>query len=125
MQLSSNLNSKGMNFSLVFSDFKQLTKVGLSLSVVFSSLAGYLFLRCSRAYSRLICKQGIDISSTHDVLKRRLFVDRPVEQLLPHDFVCVWISFATISFFVIVGYLFCADICVLRLVDSEVCARCN
>lgn len=27
---------------MVFSDFKQLTKVGLSLSVVFSSLAGYL-----------------------------------------------------------------------------------
>lgn len=31
-----------MNFSSVFKDFKQLTKVGLSLSVVFSSLAGYL-----------------------------------------------------------------------------------
>ncbi|WP_457616312.1 heme o synthase [Lutibacter sp.] len=31
-----------MNFSAIFSDFKQLTKVGLSLSVVFSSLAGYL-----------------------------------------------------------------------------------
>jgi protoheme IX farnesyltransferase len=31
-----------VNFSAVFSDFKQLTKVGLSLSVVFSSLAGYL-----------------------------------------------------------------------------------
>ena len=34
--------SKNMNFSAIFSDFKQLTKVGLSLSVVFSSLAGYL-----------------------------------------------------------------------------------
>ncbi len=31
-----------MNFSAIFNDFKQLTKVGLSLSVVFSSLAGYL-----------------------------------------------------------------------------------
>ncbi|TEW74126.1 protoheme IX farnesyltransferase [Gramella jeungdoensis] len=31
-----------MNFTAIFSDFKQLTKVGLSLSVVFSSLAGYL-----------------------------------------------------------------------------------
>jgi protoheme IX farnesyltransferase len=31
-----------MNFTSIFSDFKQLTKVGLSLSVVFSSLAGYL-----------------------------------------------------------------------------------
>jgi len=31
-----------INFSSVFKDFKQLTKVGLSLSVVFSSLAGYL-----------------------------------------------------------------------------------
>lgn len=31
-----------MNFSAIFIDFKQLTKVGLSLSVVFSSLAGYL-----------------------------------------------------------------------------------
>tara|TARA_R110001583_G_scaffold177176_2_gene332176 strand:+ start:202 stop:1074 length:873 start_codon:yes stop_codon:yes gene_type:complete len=31
-----------VNFSSVFNDFKQLTKVGLSLSVVFSSLAGYL-----------------------------------------------------------------------------------
>ena len=31
-----------MSFSAIFSDFKQLTKVGLSLSVVFSSLAGYL-----------------------------------------------------------------------------------
>ena len=34
--------SKNMNFSAIFNDFKQLTKVGLSLSVVFSSLAGYL-----------------------------------------------------------------------------------
>ena len=31
-----------MTFSAAFNDFKQLTKVGLSLSVVFSSLAGYL-----------------------------------------------------------------------------------
>ncbi|NOR28554.1 MAG: protoheme IX farnesyltransferase [Lutibacter sp.] len=31
-----------VNFSAIFNDFKQLTKVGLSLSVVFSSLAGYL-----------------------------------------------------------------------------------
>ena len=30
------------SFNAVFGDFKQLTKVGLSLSVVFSSLAGYL-----------------------------------------------------------------------------------
>lgn len=42
MQVSSDSISKKMNFSIVFSDFKQLTKVGLSLSVVFSSLAGYL-----------------------------------------------------------------------------------
>ena len=35
------INNK-VNFSAIFSDFKQLTKVGLSLSVVFSSLAGYL-----------------------------------------------------------------------------------
>ncbi|WP_372745003.1 heme o synthase [Lutibacter sp.] len=42
MQLSSNSISKKMTFSAVFNDFKQLTKVGLSLSVVFSSLAGYL-----------------------------------------------------------------------------------
>lgn len=31
-----------VTFSSAFSDFKQLTKVGLSLSVVFSSIAGYL-----------------------------------------------------------------------------------
>ena len=31
-----------LSFSSAFSDFKQLTKVGLSLSVVFSSIAGYL-----------------------------------------------------------------------------------
>lgn len=31
-----------MTFSSALSDFKQLTKVGLSLSVVFSSIAGYL-----------------------------------------------------------------------------------
>ncbi len=42
MQVSSDSILKKMNFSIVFSDFKQLTKVGLSLSVVFSSLAGYL-----------------------------------------------------------------------------------
>jgi protoheme IX farnesyltransferase len=42
MQISSNSISKKLNFSSVFSDFKQLTKVGLSLSVVFSSIAGYL-----------------------------------------------------------------------------------
>jgi len=37
-----NNQNKGSIFSSVFSDFKQLTKVGLSLSVVFSSIAGYL-----------------------------------------------------------------------------------
>ena len=42
MQLSTNSLSEKMTFSAVFNDFKQLTKVGLSLSVVFSSLAGYL-----------------------------------------------------------------------------------
>ncbi len=34
--------NKAITFSSAFSDFKQLTKVGLSLSVVFSSIAGYL-----------------------------------------------------------------------------------
>jgi heme o synthase len=42
MQVSSNSTNKLMNLSAIFNDFKQLTKVGLSLSVVFSSLAGYL-----------------------------------------------------------------------------------
>jgi protoheme IX farnesyltransferase len=42
MQITSNYILKKVNFSAIFSDFKQLTKVGLSLSVVFSSLAGYL-----------------------------------------------------------------------------------
>lgn len=42
MSETSNLSVKKLNFSAVFTDFKQLTKVGLSLSVVFSSLAGYL-----------------------------------------------------------------------------------
>jgi protoheme IX farnesyltransferase len=42
MQVTSNSNSKTMNFNAIFQDFKQLTKFGLSLSVVFSSLAGYL-----------------------------------------------------------------------------------
>jgi len=42
MQITSNSIPNKVNFSSVFKDFKQLTKVGLSLSVVFSSLAGYL-----------------------------------------------------------------------------------
>ena len=42
MEITSNSISEKMNFSAIFNDFKQLTKVGLSLSVVFSSLAGYL-----------------------------------------------------------------------------------
>ncbi|MDD3721915.1 MAG: heme o synthase [Lutibacter sp.] len=42
MQITSNSTPEMVNFSAVFTDFKQLTKVGLSLSVVFSSLAGYL-----------------------------------------------------------------------------------
>ncbi len=42
MQAATNSIHRKMNFSAIFSDFKQLTKVGLSLSVVFSSLAGYL-----------------------------------------------------------------------------------
>ncbi|MDO9136961.1 MAG: heme o synthase, partial [Lutibacter sp.] len=42
MQITSKYIPQKVNFSAVFSDFKQLTKVGLSLSVVFSSLAGYL-----------------------------------------------------------------------------------
>ncbi|HCE53907.1 MAG: heme o synthase [Lutibacter sp.] len=42
MQITSKYIPQKVNFSAVFGDFKQLTKVGLSLSVVFSSLAGYL-----------------------------------------------------------------------------------
>lgn len=42
MHSTSNSIGKKVSFTMVFSDFKQLTKVGLSLSVVFSSLAGYL-----------------------------------------------------------------------------------
>lgn len=42
MQITSKYIAQKVNFSAAFSDFKQLTKVGLSLSVVFSSLAGYL-----------------------------------------------------------------------------------
>ena len=42
MQLTSKSFPEKMTFSAIFNDFKQLTKVGLSLSVVFSSLAGYL-----------------------------------------------------------------------------------
>ena len=43
-----------MNFSAIFNDFKQLTKVGLSLSVVFSSLAGYLLAVDEIQYSVLV-----------------------------------------------------------------------
>lgn len=42
MRTSSESIPKKASFQAVFGDFKQLTKVGLSLSVVFSSLAGYL-----------------------------------------------------------------------------------
>jgi len=42
MQITSKYIPQKVNLSAIFSDFKQLTKVGLSLSVVFSSLAGYL-----------------------------------------------------------------------------------
>ena len=42
MQVTSNFSTLKVSFLAIFSDFKQLTKVGLSLSVVFSSLAGYL-----------------------------------------------------------------------------------
>ena len=41
-------------FTLVFDDFKQITKVGLSLSVVFSSLAGYLLGANTISYNILI-----------------------------------------------------------------------
>ena len=41
MSVVSNIENKSTNKNFV-SDFKQLTKVGLSLSVVFSSIAGYL-----------------------------------------------------------------------------------
>ncbi len=42
MHVPSKSYKNNMNFTAIFNDFKQLTKVGLSLSVVFSSLAGYL-----------------------------------------------------------------------------------
>ncbi|MDP3313666.1 heme o synthase [Lutibacter sp.] len=42
MSVTSNSTFITSKFNAIFSDFKQLTKVGLSLSVVFSSLAGYL-----------------------------------------------------------------------------------
>jgi len=36
------ISDKKTSMQTIISDFKQLTKVGLSLSVVFSSIAGYL-----------------------------------------------------------------------------------
>lgn len=54
MHLSSKSMPEKMTFSGVFNDFKQLTKVGLSLSVVFSSLAGYLLAVEKIDYSILI-----------------------------------------------------------------------
>ena len=42
MQTTTNTIQKKVSIAAVFNDFKQLTKVGLSLSVVFSSIAGYL-----------------------------------------------------------------------------------
>ena len=54
MQITSNSTAKKVNLAAAFSDFKQLTKVGLSLSVVFSSLAGYLLAVDNINYSTLI-----------------------------------------------------------------------
>ena len=54
MQITSNSGPKKVNLAAAFSDFKQLTKVGLSLSVVFSSLAGYLLAVDNINYSTLI-----------------------------------------------------------------------
>jgi protoheme IX farnesyltransferase len=54
MHQISNSIIKKVNFSAIFSDFKQLTKVGLSLSVVFSSLAGYLLAAEEIQYTTLI-----------------------------------------------------------------------
>tara|TARA_R110001583_G_scaffold87599_2_gene228311 strand:- start:312 stop:1217 length:906 start_codon:yes stop_codon:yes gene_type:complete len=54
MHQTSNSINKKVNFSSIFSDFKQLTKVGLSLSVVFSSLAGYLLAVDKIQYTTLI-----------------------------------------------------------------------
>ena len=54
MQSHSNSIPNKMNFTAIFNDFKQLTKVGLSLSVVFSSLAGYLLAVDTIQYSVLI-----------------------------------------------------------------------
>ncbi len=45
---------KATTISSVISDFKQLTKVGLSLSVVFSSIAGYLLAVDTVNYTTLI-----------------------------------------------------------------------
>lgn len=42
MKTALNSISKTNSFSIAFEDFKQLTKVGLAASVVFSSVAGYL-----------------------------------------------------------------------------------
>lgn len=54
MQVNQDSISSTMSFSTLFSDFKQLTKVGLSLSVVFSSLAGYLLAAKTIDYVTLL-----------------------------------------------------------------------
>ncbi|WP_456378629.1 heme o synthase [Lutibacter sp.] len=54
MHATSNFSTKKVSFSAIFSDFKQLTKVGLSLSVVFSSLAGYLLAVEEIQYTTLV-----------------------------------------------------------------------
>ena len=52
--MSSTENTLNVTKATFFNDFKQLTKVGLSLSVVFSAIAGYLLAVDAVDYSKVI-----------------------------------------------------------------------
>ncbi|MEM6719118.1 MAG: heme o synthase [Bacteroidota bacterium] len=113
MKTALNTLKKTYSFASIFEDFKQLTKVGLALSVVFSSLAGYLLAVGADGFSfkilGLLALGGYFMvgasNAFNQIIERDLdaMMDRTKNRPIPSGRISVTTAFIIAALFTILG----------------------
>ncbi len=113
MKTALNTVKKTYAFASIFEDFKQLTKVGLAISVVFSSLAGYLLAVGADGFSfkilSLLALGGYFMvgasNAFNQIIERDLdaLMDRTKDRPIPSGRMTVTTAFIIAAIFTILG----------------------
>ncbi|MEM6685011.1 MAG: heme o synthase [Bacteroidota bacterium] len=113
MKTALNTLKRTHTFASIFEDFKQLTKVGLAMSVVFSSLAGYLLAVGAEGFSfkilTLLALGGYFMvgasNAFNQIIERDLDakMDRTKNRPIPSGRMSVTVAFIIAALFTILG----------------------